>query len=87
MALLLWHSRASLWNFPSHLYEVEPSSRGGSSGSGAANEPQTPQLADDGTLHRAEEAAFRERLSAWTEQDLTFVPLDHRRDWEIICPC
>ena len=76
--------QSELVEFPSHLYEVEPSSRGGSSGSGAANEPQTPQLADDGTLHRAEEAAFREWLSAWTEQDLTFVPLDHCHDWEIM---
>jgi hypothetical protein len=62
---------------------TEPGSAGGSSGSGA-NEPQPPQLADDGTLHRAEEAAFRDWLSTWRQQDLTFVPEDYAEDWKFI---
>jgi hypothetical protein len=73
------------WDAKDQPMVTEPGSAGGSSGSGSGdNEPQNPQLADDSTLHRAEEAAFRDWLNTWTEQDLTFVPEDHAEDWKLM---
>ena len=39
------------------------------------------QLVDASTCHAIEEAAFREWLGNWSQNDLTFIPEDHRSEW------